>query len=236
MKKFLAGFIFLSLFCLAGCSAETSNNTPKTNGETSSSEEKVDEKIESIDISLQDGSSTIYATETKKINVTISPASNLKVTWVFIDGDNYASISNNEIYVKSSASDNSKIIFYAKIGNVESKKITLTVTNLDEQINAKKAEKNNYVTLKAQASSQYNTYMNSYYDLERYCIQRGWIINGRDFDPTRRSEWSSTKSQMDSYYRAAQSADSEAWQYELKIRELQSQIDGLEKIKAELNK
>lgn len=68
----------------------------------------------------------------------------------------------------------------------------------------------------------------------------GWC-NGRDFDPTKRSEWYETKQEMDNYYEKARSYETEMDRYHnqledlsYQIQELKNEIQELRKIKAAL--
>ncbi len=238
----------VSLLILGGCSVK-GNNSTNGNGDESDTHIVLPSKehIDSLNISMEDGFSAIYATQTKKVLVTSNPSKNIQVTWCFEKGKNNASFEGNEITVGRDAPNESQIIFYAKYNSIESNKITLIVENLDEeisscqeQIDALESQREEVQSNYDEAKQGYDEAMSEYNSLLEYCERMGWC-NGREFDPTKKDEWYDTKQEMSSYYERAKSYDTEMSRYEnelnyinSQIRDLKTKMQELKRIKASL--
>lgn len=237
----------LSLLILGSC--ESNNSSSIGNGDDSNihTTTTTKEHISSLSIKMKDNSSEIYATQTKEVTVTTNPSKNIQVSWCFEKGKNNASFEGNEITINKDAPSDSKVIFYAKYNDVESNRITLHIENLDEeietyqnQISSLESQKDETQAYYDEAKQGYDDCMEEYNNLFSYCRRMGWC-NGRDFDPTKRSEWYETKQEMDNYYEKARSYETEMDRYHnqledlsYQIQELKNEIQELRKIKAAL--
>ena len=90
---------------------------------------------ESIEITLV-GSSNIDPDKSGMINYTVAPsnASVVPLTWVIDSGAEYATISNGTIFINEDALIGAQVIFHAKIGEIKSNSLTVTVGTPIESI------------------------------------------------------------------------------------------------------